>query len=483
MSETAQFEQRQGVSDGHRAMPSNMEAEQALLGILLYENEALEGAEELTPGDFFEPFHGRLFAEISSRVTAGRIAEPNGLKDVFAEDIVFQEMGGVRYFADIIEAAPPPKYVTGFASTIKSAAMGRRLIQTCWEIEDVAGSGKLARDQLQAAEALLYQLADETPGANGFAAFSDVIARTLESANEAHMHKGAVTGLSTGLIDLDHKLGGLHPSDLLILAGRPSMGKTALATNIARHAARSGASVAFFSLEMSAEQLTLRMLAEETGISSDTVRKGHTTPMEMSQLVDAGREIERLPMHIDATGGLSISSLVGRARRLKRRRGLDLVVVDYLQLVTTKDRRRSGSRTEEVTEITQALKALAKELAVPVLALSQLSRQVENREDKRPQLSDLRESGSIEQDADAVLFVYRESYYLGRAEPSEGTPKHLEWQIAMDTARHQAEVIIGKQRHGPIGTVKLAFNDSLTKFGNLARESSYAGRDPYGRDG
>ena len=310
---------------------------------------------------------------------------------------------------------------------------------------------------------------------------------------EAFSREGGLAGISTGLIDVDQKLGGLHKSDLLILAGRPSMGKTALATNIAFHVARNyawepqpdgsrktvnGGVVAFFSLEMSAEQLAMRMLADVSGVSSDRLRKGEIDQAEFARVRDGALEIQNSPFYIDATGGLSISKLTARARRLKRSVGLDLIVVDYLQLLTTggDGGRHNENRVQEVSQITMGLKSLAKELAVPVLALSQLSRQVESREDKRPQLSDLRESGSIEQDADAVMFVFREAYYLGRAEPREGTPDHLEWQERMDQIRHVAEVIIGKQRHGPIGTVKLHFNDDTVRFGNLAREGRFEPR-------
>ncbi|MBF0664952.1 MAG: AAA family ATPase, partial [Brevundimonas sp.] len=298
--------------------------------------------------------------------------------------------------------------------------------------------------------------------------------------------------LATNLDDLDQKLGGLHPSDLLILAGRPSMGKTALATNIAFNVARnyrweptpegrktvSGGVVAFYSLEMSAEQLAMRILADASGVSSDKLRKGEIDAADFGRIRDAAVEIGESPLFIDATGGLSMSKLAARARRLKRmEHGLDLIVVDYLQLITTGESNSQKNRVQEVSEITGALKALAKELSVPILALSQLSRQVEQREDKRPQLSDLRESGSIEQDADCVMFVYRESYYLGRAEPREGTEEHLKWQEDMDRLKHQAEVVIGKQRHGPIGIVKLSFDADTTKFGNLAQGQRY---DSYG---
>jgi replicative DNA helicase len=343
---------------------------------------------------------------------------------------------------------------------------------------------------LEDAESALFALAETGQREVGFVPFEDALEEAVALAAEAYARTGEVAGLSTGLVDLDQRLGGLHPSDLLIVAGRPSMGKTALATNIGFHVARAyafepqpdgsrktvrGGVVGFYSLEMSKAQLAARILAEVSGVPSDRVRRGDIDQAEFARYRDAKAEIAAAPLYIDATGGISIGKLAARARRLKRRHGLDLLIVDYLQLMTV-DASRSGrrdNRVQEVTEITQGLKALAKELNVPVLALSQLSRQVEQREDKRPQLSDLRESGSIEQDADAVMFVYREAYYLARTEPKGGTPEHLAWEDQMAACRRLAEVIIGKQRHGPIGTVRLAFDEDLTKFGNLASDDRY----------
>jgi replicative DNA helicase len=373
---------------------------------------------------------------------------------------------------------------------IYDLALRRDLIRIGGEISNTANTDPEtdARDQIEHAEAQLYTLAENGTASTGFVNFSDALRGAIEMAAEAYDRDGGLAGMSCGLIDLDQKLGGLHPSDLLILAGRPSMGKTALATNIAFHVARhyawepqpdgtkktvNGGVVAFFSLEMSAEQLAMRLLAEASGVSSDRLRKGEIDASEFGRVRDAAMEIQESPLYIDATGGLSIAKMVARSRRLKRQIGLDLIVVDYLQLLTT-DGSKGDNRVQEVSMITQGLKALAKELGVPILALSQLSRQVENREDKKPQLSDLRESGSIEQDADAVMFVYRESYYLGRAEPNTNdSAKHMEWQEKMDQVDGMAEVIIGKQRHGPIGTVRLSFNADLTKFGNLARDGRF----------
>jgi replicative DNA helicase len=477
-------------------MPCNVEAEQALLGILLYDNGVYERlSDALGARHFYEPFHGRLFAAIEENVRRGQLAEPILLADRFKRDPAFEELGGVRYLANLIDNAPPSANVQDYARTVYDLALRRDLIRIGGEIAHVAtmDAEKAARDQIESAEQQLFTLAETGSASTGFVPFAQALHGAVEMAAEAYSRDGGLAGISTGLIDLDQKLGGLHPSDLLILAGRPSMGKTALATNIAFHVAKNyayelepdgakkttnGGVVAFFSLEMSAEQLAMRLLAEVSGVSSDRLRKGEIDQSEFARVRDAALEIENSPLHIDATGGLSIAKLTARARRLKRTSGLDLIVVDYLQLVTGSDLGANANRVQEVSQITQGLKALAKELSVPVIALSQLSRQVENREDKRPQLSDLRESGSIEQDADAVMFVYRESYYLGRAEPDvKDQAKHFEWQEKMDDVRGKAEVIIGKQRHGPIGTVRLAFNDDLTKFGNLARQDRYESRD------
>jgi len=477
------------------ALPSNIEAEQALLGSLLYDNGAYERIlDKLQSGHFYEPFHQRLFAAVETHIRKGQLAEPILLADEFKRDPAFEELGGLRYLADLVDRAPPAANAPDYARVIYDLALRRELIRIGGEISTEAQTGdpdRTARDQIEQAEQQLYTLAESGSASTGFIGFADALRGAVEMAAEAYSRDGGLAGLSTGLVDLDQKLGGLHPSDLVILAGRPSMGKTALATNIAFNVARhyawepqpdgtrktvNGGVVAFFSLEMSAEQLAMRLLADVSGVSSDRLRKGEIDASEFGRVRDAAIEIQESPLFIDATGGLSISKLAARARRLKRSSGLDLIVVDYLQLVTGGDGRGQENRVQEVSMITQGLKALAKELSVPVIALSQLSRQVENREDKRPQLSDLRESGSIEQDADVVMFVFRESYYLGRGEPREGTPEHLQWQEDMDRVGNLAEVIIGKQRHGPIGTVKLHFNADLTKFGNLAREGRFEPR-------
>jgi replicative DNA helicase len=471
--------------------PSNIEAEQALLGALLYDNAAYERlSDRLQARHFYEPFHQRLFAALEIHIRKGQLAEPILLADEFKRDPAFEELGGLRYLADLVDRAPPAANAPDYARAIYDLALRRDLIRIGGEITVEAqahDADVTARDQIEQAEQKLYTLAESGTSSTGFIPFADALTGAVQMAAEAYSRDGGLAGVSTGLTDLDKQLGGLHPSDLLILAGRPSMGKTALATNIAFHVARNyawepqpdgskktvnGGVVAFFSLEMSAEQLAMRLLADVSGVSSDRLRKGEIDASEFGRVRDGAIEVQEAPLFIDATGGLSISKLTARARRLKRQHGLDLIVVDYLQLVTT-DGSKGDNRVQEVSAITGGLKALAKELGVPVIALSQLSRQVENREDKRPQLSDLRESGSIEQDADVVMFVYREAYYLSRAEPREGTPEHMTWQEDLEKINNVAEVIIGKQRHGPIGTVKLHFHGDTTKFGNLAREGRF----------
>lgn len=470
--------------------PANIEAEQALLGAVLYDNAAFERLGDfLQARHFYEPFHQRLFAAIETHIRKGQLAEPILLAEQFSRDPAFEELGGVRYFADLVDRAPPAANAPDYARAIYDLALRRDLIRIGGDIAATAQApeeDRSARDQIEAAEAQLYALAESGTTSQGFVPFAEALHGAVTMAAEAHSREGGLAGVSTGLIDLDQKIGGLHPSDLIILAARPSMGKTSLACNIAFDIARhyawepqpdgsrktvSGGVVAFFSLEMSAEQLAMRLLAEVSGVSGDRLRKGEIDAVEFGRLRDAALEIQEAPLYIDATGGITMAKLAARARRLKRMHGLDVIFVDYLQLVTGGDN-KSDNRVQEVSMITQSLKALAKELSVPIIALSQLSRQVENREDKKPQLSDLRESGSIEQDADMVMFIYRESYYLSRAEPREGTPEHLTWQEQMDQVAGLAEVIIGKQRHGPIGIVKLSFNEDLTKFGNLARDHS-----------
>src|SRR3569623_3215139 len=424
--------------------PANVEAEQALLGALLYDNAAFERiGDYLQARHFFEPFHERLFQAIESHIRKGQLAEPILLAEQFSRDVGFDELGVIRYLADLVDRAPPAANAPDYARAIYDLALRRDLIRIGGDISTVAAQGDAelsARDQIAAAEQQLYALAETGGVSQGFVNFAEALHGAVTMAAEAHSRDGGLAGLSTGLIDLDSKIGGLHPSDLVILAARPSMGKSSLAANIAFDVARNyawepqpdgskktvrGGVVAGFSLEMAAEQLAMRLLAEASGVSGDRLRKGEIDASEFGRVRDAALEIQEAPLYIDATGGISMAKLAARARRLKRMVGLDLLIVDYLQLITGgAGMGRNDNRVQEVSMITQSLKALAKELSIPVLALAQLSRQVENREDKKPQLSDLRESGSIEQDADMVMYIYREAYYLSRLEPREGTEDH-----------------------------------------------------------
>jgi len=474
-----------------RVAPHNLEAEQALLGAILFDNETYNRITPLLQDrHFYDPVHGRIFAACAELISAGELADGVTLKERFARDGGIKEIGGAVYLMKLMEsAAPLSAQAQSYAALIYDLALRRELIRVGNVITDLAENppdNHDATDIIEEAERALFTLAESGSSSSGFSPFSKALTTSIEIAAAAYESKSDVSGLATSFEDLDRMLGGLHPSDLIILAGRPSMGKTALATNIAFNIARSrlnhqregepddapdkGGVVAFFSLEMSAEQLATRLLSDAAAIESDRIRRGKITKPEFERLADEAANLQRLPLHIDETGAIGIAQLQARARRLQRTSGLDLIVVDYLQLVTSSSRKSDG-RVQEVSEITQGLKALAKDLKVPVIALSQLSRQVETREDKRPQLSDLRESGSIEQDADVVLFVYRESYYLERAEPREGTEEHIAWMRQVDEVRNHAEVIIGKQRHGPIGKVKLFFDSRYTRFGNLSSRS------------
>jgi replicative DNA helicase len=475
-----------------RTAPHNLDAEQALIGAILIDNQVTSRiGDMLKPVHFYDPVHGRIYDTITKMIQKGALADGITLHAKFSQDGALKDIGGAAYLATLVDAAADPIAAADYGKLIFDLAMRRDLIRIGAEMMNDAGDyedggmeggSKLIED----AERKLYTLAETGQINQGFKSFAASLATTIGIAAAAFQRDGALIGVPTGLNEIDRMLGGLHKSDLLILAGRPSMGKTALATNIAFNAAQrykrevqpdgsfkttDGGVVAFYSLEMSAEQLTMRLLADYTGIGSDRMRRGDLNKEEYARLRDAAIDLQSIPLYIDDTGGISISALAARARRLQRQHGLDLLVVDYLQLVTASGNRRDGNRVQEVSEITQGLKALAKELQVPVIALSQLSRQVENREDKRPQLADLRESGSIEQDADVVMFVYRHAYYLERQEPKAGTPEHFDWQNEVSEMRNIAEVIIGKQRHGPIGKVRLGFQAEVTKFTNL--DTSY----------
>jgi len=477
--------------DAEDLIPNSIEAEQALLGAILYDNEVYHRVSAIvTAQHFYNPVHVRIYDSVSTLIEHGKLADAIVLKNRFSQDETLVDIGGIDYLALLLEGRPDGSAAPEYAKLIFDLALRRELIRLGGDMKSNAEDPENEQDgrvQITEAEAQLFSLAETGAVQSGFIGFDKALMSSIQMATAAYERDGGLSGLSTGLLDLDRQLGGLHKSDLIILAGRPSMGKTALATNIAFHVARNyrcekddkgilrtieGGVVGFFSLEMSSEQLATRLLAEQSKVPSNKIRRGEITETQYADVREAAETIEKIPLHIDDTGGLTIGALAARARRLKRMVGLDLLIVDYLQLLTVSGRSNDG-RVQEVTQITMGLKALAKELDVPVLALAQLSRQVEQRDDKKPQLADLRESGSIEQDADVVMFVYREEYYVSRTEPREGTEDHMKWQETMDILHGKAEVIVGKQRHGAIGTVKLSFEAPLTKFGNLSFDDRY----------
>ena len=474
--------------------PSNIEAEQALLGALLLNNEVFDRIDPIVkPHHFYEPVHGRIFEIASRRIQKNALASPVTLKPFLADDEGLQELGGTDYLARLAGATISIVAARDYAEMIRDLALRRDLVQIGEEIMARAATFDTEAEpaeQITEAEQALYTLAESGNRGGGFINFSAAATAAVNVVNAAQQKGSGLAGISSGLHELDQKLGGFRNSDLIILAGRPSMGKTALATNIAFNIARkykkgtrpdgtegaiAGGVVGFFSLEMSSEQLANRILAGESRIRSDELAKGNMPEEEFRRFIEVARELEKTPLYIDDTPALPISSLAARARRLKRQHGLDVLVIDYLQLVRPASNRNDG-RVQEVTEITQGLKAIAKELDIPVIALSQLSRKVEDRDDKRPQLADLRESGSIEQDADVVMFVYREEYYHDRLKPPEDSDKFPEWQQKAERLHGRAEIIIGKQRHGPIGNVDLHFEGKYTKFSDPVRET--AGYDP-----
>ena len=476
-------------AESFRTAPHNLEAEQALLGAILVNNEACDRVSSfLTPEHFFEAVHARIYEAASTLIRAGKLASPVTLKSYFDNDATLKEIGGPAYLARLAANATTIINAEEYGRTVYELAQRRKLIGIGTDLVNEAFDPDIedtSKDLIERAEQTLYEMAETGKYGQGFQPFARALTDAVDMAAGAYQRDGGLSGISSGLRDLDEKMGGLQSSDLIILAGRPAMGKTALCTNIAYHVARAykaehqtdgsvkvmdGGVVAFFSLEMSSEQLATRIIAEQSGVSSERIRRGKITEDEFHRIVEVSREMQSLPLYIDATGGITIAQLAARARRLKRQRGLGLIIVDYLQLLTGSSRRAAEGRVQEVSEITVGLKALAKELNVPIMALSQLSRQVENRDDKRPQLADLRESGSIEQDADVVLFIYREEYYLARKEPRPNTTEHQQWMDEMARVHGVAEVIIGKQRHGPTGIVELQFDASLTKFQNLVRE-------------
>jgi replicative DNA helicase len=478
------------ATPAYRTAPHNIEAEQALLGAILINNDAFYRVSDfLESRHFFLRLHQEIFETCGSLIRMGKVANPVTLKTFVTESET--DLGGMtvsQYLARLAAEATTIINAQDYGRTIYDLSIRRNLIDVGTDMVNVAFDAPVdfaPRAQIEDAERRLYELAESGRYDGGFQKFSQALTVAVDMAARAFQRDGKLSGIATGLRDLDVKMGGLQASDLIIVAGRPGMGKTALGTNIAYNVAKAhraelqadgtmksvnGGVVGFFSCEMSAEQLATRILSEQTSIASSTIRRGGISEADFEKIRDYSIELQSLPLYVDETGGLSISQLTARARRLKRQKGLDLLVIDYIQLLQGSNK-RTDNRVQEVTEITTALKALAKELNVPIIALSQLSRQVENRDDKRPQLSDLRESGSIEQDADVVLFVYREEYYLANKEPRPGTPEYEKWQLDMSLVHGKAEIIIGKQRHGPTGTVELHFEGQFTRFSDLAHES------------
>ncbi|XWN33778.1 MAG: replicative DNA helicase [Devosia sp.] len=474
------------LEEAPRNAPHNVEVEQQLLGAILVNNEAFYRVSDflLIEHFFIEP-HRKIYDIASKLIRAGKVATPLTVKTFFADGETIADLPAVEYLGRLAVDATTIINAQDYGRTLFDLALRRSLISIGEEMVNDAYEAEAddsPRKQIEGVEKRLYELAETGRLDQGFVGFGEALTAAIEMTAAAYDRKGGLSGIATGLNDLDRLMGGLQRSDLIILAGRPAMGKTSLATNIgfsiAKHfrpgeaAGRKptdGGVVGFFSLEMSYEQLATRILAEQSGISSSDIRRGSIDQAQFEALVDASKDMQTLPFYIDQTGGISVGQLAARARRLKRQKGLDVLVVDYLQLLTGSGKRASDSRVQEITEITTGLKALAKELEVPILALSQLSRQVEQREDKRPQLADLRESGSIEQDADVVLFVFREEYYLQSRKPAEGTQEFLEWEAKMEQVHGVAEIIIGKQRHGPTGTVLVQFEAELTRFANLAQ--------------
>ena len=473
------------VSPEYRVAPHNIDAEQALLGAVLVNNDAFYRVSDfLLPEHFMEEVHRRIFEVAVSLIKAGKLASPITLKTYLGD----ADLGGLtvsQYLARLAAEATTVINAEHYGRTIYDLALRRRLITIGEDLVNGAYEAPVEtspRDQIEDTERRLYELAETGKYDGGFQRFSEALTAAVDMAAKAYQREGRLSGIATGLADLDAKMGGLQASDLVILAGRPGMGKTSLATNIAFNIAKAyqgekqadgsietknGGIVGFFSLEMSAEQLATRIIAEQSGVASYKIRRGDIRPEDFYKITDAARDMQTIPFYIDQTGGLSIAQLAARARRLKRQRGLDVLVVDYLQLLSGSSK-KGENRVQEMTEITTGMKALAKELAVPIIALSQLSRQVESRDDKRPQLSDLRESGSIEQDADVVMFVFREEYYVKNKKPQEGSQEFIDWQVQMENIAGKAEVIIGKQRHGPTGTVELQFDAEITRFSDLA---------------
>ena len=458
------------VKDQFKELPNNIEAEQAVIGSILVSNDIFDEINTIISSvNFFDPMHQKIFEAVESLIYKGMLANPITLKNYFEDEK--DDLNVPEYLVKITKFSTSVRQAIEYSKIIYDMFVRRELIKISEQTIDSAKLNDLdtnGQSIIESSERLLFDLAEKGSFNSSLVKFDEAMKQTIEMASAAYKNEEGIVGVPTGLRDLDDKLGGLHQSDLIIIAGRPSMGKTSLATNIAFNAAQklqeSGkkSSIAFFSLEMSSEQLSTRIISEQARISSNDIRRGRISDDQFDKFLETSKNISELPLYIDETPAISIAALSNRSRRIKRLYGLDMIVVDYIQLMSATNRR--DGRVQEISEITQGLKTVAKELSIPVLALSQLSRAVESRDDKKPQLSDLRESGSIEQDADVVMFVFREAYYLEKKEPRPATVEHAEWQAKMNEVSNLAEIIIGKQRHGPTGNVMLEFEAMFTKF-------------------
>ena len=459
------------VKDNIKELPNNIEAEQAVIGSILVSNELFDEINTIISSvNFYDPMHQKIFNSIESLIYKGTLDNPITLKNYFENEK--DDLNIPEYLIKITKFSTSTRQAIEYSKIIYDMFVRRELIKISEQTIDTAKQNHLetnGQNIIENSEKLLFDLAENGSFNSSLVKFDEAMKQTIEMASAAYKNEEGIVGVPTGLRDLDDRLGGLHQSDLIIIAGRPSMGKTALATNIAFNAAQKllengkKSSIAFFSLEMSSEQLSTRILAEQSRIKSNDIRRGRISNDQFDKFIETSKNISELPLYIDETPAINIAAMSNRARRIKRLFGLDMIVVDYIQLMKGTFNNKDG-RVQEISEITQGLKAIAKELSVPVLALSQLSRAVEQRDDKKPQLSDLRESGSIEQDADVVMFVYREAYYLERKEPRPATVEHAEWQAKMNEVSNLAEIIISKQRHGPTGNIMLEFEAMFTKF-------------------
>ena len=464
------------VKDHPTELPNNIEAEQSVIGSILVSNDIFDDVSPIINyTKFYDPIHQKIFLAIENLISKGMLANPITLKNYFENDKNLIELEGHEYLVKITKFSTSLRQAIEYAKIIYDMHVRRELIKISEATIDNASNKNIdlpGEKIIEDSEKLLFDLAERGSFSKSFVKFDVALNQTIEMASRAFKSTEGIVGVPTGLTDLDDRLGGLHNQDLVIIGGRPSMGKTALATNIAFHAAKNiqdkglKSSVAFFSLEMSCEQLSTRILSEQSRIKSNDIRRGKISEEQFDKFIETSKNISELPLYIDETPAISIAAISNRARRIKRLFGCELVVVDYIQLMKATNIRNDG-RVQEISEITQGLKAIAKELNVPVLAVSQLSRAVEQRDDKKPQLSDLRESGSIEQDADVVMFVYREAYYLERKEPRPATVEHAEWQAKMNEISNLAEIMISKQRHGPTGNIKVEFEGMFTKFRDI----------------